>query len=212
MIIHFDMDGVLCDIGTPIREGKDKSEIGFFLNLKPIPGAIQAFQQLSKLHECHILSTAPWSKPNAWEEKRLWVEEHLGEAAFKRLTLSHNKHLLIGDILIDDRTANGAGEFKGLHILFGQPPFETWDEVLAFILEGDIDAEFLQQELLKAIDRMLQDCDETQFPTICQMRRTNQGFDMAREYIAQKIASTDGMTIQRAIYETEQEYSINPTE
>jgi hypothetical protein len=27
--------------------------------------------------------------------------------------LSHNKHLNMGDYLIDDRTANGAGQFTG---------------------------------------------------------------------------------------------------
>ena len=37
---------------------------------------------------------------------------------WKRIFLTHRKDLLMGDILIDDRTANGAGEFKGKLILF----------------------------------------------------------------------------------------------
>jgi 5'(3')-deoxyribonucleotidase len=58
----------------------------------------------------------------------------LGEAAKKRLILSHNKHLNIGDYLIDDRTANGAGKFTGMHIHFGTERFPDWDSVVSYLL------------------------------------------------------------------------------
>ena len=35
-----------------------------------------------------------------------------------------------GDILIDDRTANGAGDFSGRHVHFGSPEFPDWQSVL----------------------------------------------------------------------------------
>jgi 5'-nucleotidase len=45
------------------------------------------------------------------------------------MTISHLKNMLIGDYLIDDRTANGAGEFKGELLRFGwHYENETWNE------------------------------------------------------------------------------------
>ena len=35
---------------------------------------------------------------------------------------------------IDDRTANGAGQFKGEHIHFGSEKFPDWNSVLAYLL------------------------------------------------------------------------------
>jgi hypothetical protein len=44
------------------------------------------------------------------------------------------KGLLIGDYLIDDRTANGAGEFTGKHIHFATDEYPNWDIVLKELL------------------------------------------------------------------------------
>jgi 5'(3')-deoxyribonucleotidase len=143
-ILYFDMDGVLADFHRAIREkvtpelavqyGTDVDQIpGIFNDLHPIPGAIFAFEELSRLYDVYILSTAPWGNPEAWMEKRLWVEKHLGDLAHKRLILSHNKHLNRGDYLIDDRLANGADRFEGEHILFGGDEFPTWLEVLKYL-------------------------------------------------------------------------------
>lgn len=143
-IIYFDMDGVLADFHRAIKEkvtpelaakyGTDIDQIpGIFNDLYPIPGAIFAFKELSRSYDCYILSTAPWGNPEAWMEKRLWVEKHLGELGHKRLILSHNKHLNRGDYLIDDRLANGADRFEGEHLLFGGDAFPGWYEVLKYL-------------------------------------------------------------------------------
>ncbi|GEM_PF-4512743 len=39
-----------------------------------------------------------------------------------------------GDYLIDDRIKNGAGNFAGEHIHFGQDGYETWNEVIQYLL------------------------------------------------------------------------------
>ena len=98
-----------------------------------MPGAIDAFKRLSEKNDVYILSTAPWGNASAWSDKYEWVEGNLGSAATKRLILSHNKHLNIGDYLIDDRTANGAGEFQGEHIHFGKEEFPDWESVLTYL-------------------------------------------------------------------------------
>jgi len=40
---------------------------------------------------------------------------------------------MIGDYLIDDRTVNGAGEFKGELIQFGTEKFPNWEVVLDYL-------------------------------------------------------------------------------
>ena len=75
-------------------------------------------KNLTEHFDVYILSTAPWNNPSAWSDILLWVQKHLGDIAYKRLILSSNKNLNAGDYLIDDRTANGASDFKGEHIHF----------------------------------------------------------------------------------------------
>ncbi|WP_440999505.1 5' nucleotidase, NT5C type [Fodinibius sp. SL11] len=143
-IVYIDMDNVLVDFERGVgqlsketyREYEDDlDEVpGFFRDLPPIEGALEAFHKLSEHYDLYILSTAPWRNPSAWIDKLLWVKKHLPDAAHKRLILSHNKHLNRGDYLIDDRTANGAGEFTGEHIHFGEEPFQDWDAVLEYLL------------------------------------------------------------------------------
>lgn len=130
------MDGVLADYEgkANYKDNPEKEATGFFVDLEPIEGAADAFRNLSEHYDCYILTTVPWSSPVAWGEKRIWVEKHLGEYGFKRLMTSHRKDLHIGDFLIDDRTVNGAGEFKGEHIHFGTEKFPNWNAVIDYLL------------------------------------------------------------------------------
>jgi 5'(3')-deoxyribonucleotidase len=99
----------------------------------PIPGAIEGYNKLNKLgHDVYILSTAPWENPSAWSDKLIWVKKYIGKIAHKKLILSHNKNLNKGDFLIDDRIANGAGDFKGELIRFGSEKFPNWDSVINY--------------------------------------------------------------------------------
>jgi 5'(3')-deoxyribonucleotidase len=144
--LFIDMDGVLVDLkgeinkfsemmpGLVNRYGADIDKIpGLFKDPRPVNGAADAFNRLSEVFDVYILSTAPWDNPDAWTHKRLWVEKHLGKAAYKRLILSHHKNLCQGDYLIDDRTANGAGEFNGELIQFGSTEFPNWQAVLTYL-------------------------------------------------------------------------------
>jgi len=141
--IFIDLDGVMVDLEAHVvaRHGQQGlAKIGMltnvdkqlFLDPPPIKGAIEAVKKLAEKHEIFFLSTAPWSNSQAWMDKRIWVQRNLGKFAHKRLILSHRKDLLMGDFLIDDRTKNGAGEFKGKLLQFGTPEFPNWDAVLNF--------------------------------------------------------------------------------
>jgi len=138
-IVYIDMDGVLADydLVAANKTDSEKRVEGLFQNLPQIPGAIAAVNRLfdSGLYEIYFLSTAPWSNPYAWKEKRVWIEHQFGdEVCMKKLILSHNKGLLKGDYLIDDRKVNGVEEFEGKHIHFGSEEFPDWTSVLNFLL------------------------------------------------------------------------------
>ena len=146
-ILYIDMDNVLVNFQSGINaltnEEKEafKDDLddvpGIFSKMKPVEGAIDAYKELSKHFDVYILSTAPWNNPSAWTDKLLWVQKYLGDLAYKRLILTHNKNLNAGDFLIDDRTANGAGEFKGEHIHFLSERFKNWDDVLGYLISTD---------------------------------------------------------------------------
>ena len=141
--IYVDMDGVLVDFESGIQNLSPEDQKRYknrydaapdiFDLMDPMPGALEAFAWLRENFEVYILSTAPWRNPKAWMSKRLWVSKYLGKSANKRLILSHNKHLCSGDFLIDDRTANGAGEFEGELIQFGKGQFKGWPEVISYL-------------------------------------------------------------------------------
>ena len=105
-----------------------------FHDLKPIEGAIEGVKWLMEFYEVYFLSTPMWNVPMSFTGKRIWLEKHFGKLAEKRLILSHRKDLAIGDYLIDDRTKNGAGEFKGEHIHFGTEKFPDWQSVLDYLV------------------------------------------------------------------------------
>lgn len=151
-LLFVDMDGVLVDFYKGVKAYypdfdryavERQREItaalsarhGFFTGLEPIPGAPEAFFRLADFFDVYILSTPDWYGVNSWTEKRIWVEDHLGERAFKRLILSHNKGLFSGRALIDDRLRNGVDRFTGEHIHFGTDKFPDWKAVLKYLLE-----------------------------------------------------------------------------
>ena len=138
------MDNVLINFPSGIERISDEHRCvfeshyddvpGIFALMDPIDGALDGFNRLSVVYNTYILSTAPWDNPSAWTDKLLWVQKYMGQAAYKRLILSHRKNLNLGDYLIDDRVQNGAGEFTGEHIHFRTERFKNWDAVLDYLL------------------------------------------------------------------------------
>jgi 5'-nucleotidase len=141
--LYIDMDNVLVDFPSGIAQLSNEQQSqyegvldevpGIFSLMDPMPGAIEAYTELSALFDTYILSTAPWENSSAWSDKINWVKKYLGDVAHKRLILSHHKNLNIGDYLIDDRLKNGADKFLGEHIYFGEGNFPDWGAVLDYL-------------------------------------------------------------------------------
>ena len=143
-VVWIDMDGVLVDFSKQVEivlnrsphlraeyEGRYDHIPGIFRTAPPIEGAIEAINKLAESgkYELYIATAAPWGNPMAAMDKRFWIEEHFGNLFKKKMVISHLKNMLIGDYLIDDRTANGAGEFNGELLRFGWAyETETWNE------------------------------------------------------------------------------------
>jgi len=142
-IVYVDMDNTIVDFKSGIeklsKEDQEKFKDNFddhpeiFALMEPIDGAIKTLKELNKYFDLYILSTAPWDNPNAWKQKRDWIEKFFGKGEenifYKKVILSHHKDLNDGDILIDDRPNNGAENFKGSWIHFATDDFPDWDSV-----------------------------------------------------------------------------------
>jgi 5'(3')-deoxyribonucleotidase len=139
-ILYIAMDDVLADLAHAIEHvdpavraahAQNLDEIpGIFSDLKPVPGALDAFRRLSEAYHTYILSTAPWKNPGAWQDKLDWVQKHLGYVGYKRLIISPDRHLSKGDYLIDAQPNKGALPFEGEWIRFGSAQYPDWKAVL----------------------------------------------------------------------------------
>lgn len=153
-IVHIDMDGVVADFKGAVaalaphldisehspKFGKREAELNrliesnpfIFHDLEPIHGAVGAVHSLAKRFDIYFLSTPMWNVVESFSGKRAWIGKYFPEVGKKRLILTHHKHLVIGDYLIDDRKMNGADRFTGRHIHFGTGEFPDWAHVVSF--------------------------------------------------------------------------------
>jgi 5'-nucleotidase len=147
--LYVDLDGVVVNFDSGVGKltqpqkdeylGRYDDVPGIFSIMEPISGAVEAVRILSDHYDLYFLSTAPWNNPSAWSDKLIWVKKHFGanegSIMYKKMIISSHKHLLVGDILIDDRKKNGADRFDGEFILFGSDQFPNWDVVLGHLVK-----------------------------------------------------------------------------
>jgi 5'(3')-deoxyribonucleotidase len=155
-ILLIDMDGVLVDLEKNIEDWFKKHPTlvskysehpdhipGIYREPEPIVGAVDAIHKLydSGKYDMYIVTTAPWGNPDSASDKRYWIEKYFGQIFHKKMVVTHQKQLVMGDYLIDDRLVNGAAEFCGEHLHFGinyqtgeLNPYPTWDSILEILL------------------------------------------------------------------------------
>lgn len=147
-ILHLDMDGVLADFVSAIKALSPNTDLQFyskevddicaanpyiFHTLPPIEGAIEAVKELFDLADVYFLSSPMAHVALSYAGKRVWLHNHFGDIAERKLILTHRKDLVMGDILVDDTDRNGAGEFKGIRIHFATEQFPDWKTTLPYL-------------------------------------------------------------------------------
>ncbi|WP_232787720.1 5' nucleotidase, NT5C type [Spongiibacter nanhainus] len=140
------MDHVLCDYKTGFARHKARfpdlafpqSEPGLYVDLDPLPGAIDSYRWLHNHPETAVfILTAPSiQNSHSYSEKRLWVERHLGMEVVENLIITPHKHLNRGDYLVDDMpSGKGQEHFGGELVLFGSKSFPDWRSVRDYFEE-----------------------------------------------------------------------------
>ena len=133
--VFIDLDDTMCDFSKSYRLLKPKYEYpqslyGFFRNLEPIKDSIESYNLLETKYDVWILTAPSIYNPLSYSEKREWVEKYLGFERCKKLIISPNKSLLIGDYLIDDNIHEG---FLGEHIHFGKK-YSDWESIIKYLM------------------------------------------------------------------------------
>lgn len=149
-IVLVDMDDTLVDF-SGFAAGLSRDDVWFhqpdghpeiFAKSVPVPGAVEAIRELQADFELHVVTAAPWLNEHAPSQKLAWIKHYFGKSEdspfYKRVTISHQKHLVQADYLIDDRPPK-FGEFTGTWIHFknicelDHPHFTEWTEVVAYL-------------------------------------------------------------------------------
>jgi len=138
------MDDVLADFSYGCEQhfkskkkgGFPKGKVGFFENLLPIDGAIEAVNKFREQKDIDVyILTAPSTRnPHSYSEKRIWVENYFDYQFTKNLIICANKSLLKGDILIDENiSGKGQENFEGELIHFSSDKYPNWSSVMEYL-------------------------------------------------------------------------------
>lgn len=85
----------------------------FWLNIPVQDGAYEVIERMYERYDCYILST-PWNGyPDCVRDKMEWMQKKLPFFSTKKMIFTHHKHLLRGEVLIDDHPKN-INSFNGL--------------------------------------------------------------------------------------------------
>lgn len=141
--LHFDMDNVLVDFASGIAkldaktsskyEGRLYDVLGIFALMEPIPGAIETVHLLAKKYDVFIFFYNTLEQSFCLADKVACETKYFDDVFHKCLILSHNKDLLKGDYLIDDRLKHGADTFDGERIQFYSKHFPDWAPVVEYL-------------------------------------------------------------------------------
>lgn len=127
-ILYLDMDEVLVNFESstriPLEEKKQYNhprmyDYGFFLELTPVPGAIEFVEFILKEEywDVYILTQPVTNSPSSYAEKAAWVARYL-PALKGKIIMTQDKSLHYGHVLVDD---NPKWEtFQGKFFLFNK--------------------------------------------------------------------------------------------
>jgi 5'(3')-deoxyribonucleotidase len=116
-LVYIDLDDTIADfIGSPrFVSGFDEAfmhEPRFFLDLKPVRGALVAVRQIIRMgYDVQILSQPVAQSAHSYSEKVQWIGMHFPELVGK-INLTQDKGLFKGEFLIDDNAEKWKDKFE----------------------------------------------------------------------------------------------------
>ena len=88
-IVYIDMDGVLVDFESGVNKQSAETLKRFtgeydniphiFSMMNPIPGALEAVEQLRYAYDLYVLSSSPWHNSTAPSDKLAWIKHYFGD-------------------------------------------------------------------------------------------------------------------------------------
>ena len=99
----------------------------FWQRMDPMYGAVNVIKRLNEKFEIYI-ATLPQYNGVCVQERVDWLKVHLPFIPESKFIFIHNKDILHGDILVDDRPEN-LKDFKGIKILFLQPYNKVYERL-----------------------------------------------------------------------------------
>ncbi len=117
---HFDHLGGPGYDQTTLQRAFDHPDL--YDRLEPIPGATEAILAMDDAgFDVFICSTPTWTNPGCVAGKLADVDALLGSGWTRKLILTHDKTVVSGDVLIDDKpTITGAHTPSWRHLMFDQ--------------------------------------------------------------------------------------------
>ena len=91
--------------------------------------AMKALKLLLECYNIYIVAPCPSYDAGYIKDVQEWTKAHVSVPAFGHLVFTNQRHLLLGDYLID---ATPCKDFMGTQLHFGDDTFKTWEEVIAF--------------------------------------------------------------------------------
>lgn len=78
---------------------------GWAQQLQVIEGAKEAVKEIEEVADLFILTAPVWSSQTWGYDRCQWLKQHF-DIGYKRVIITHAKHLVHGDVFLDDKPSN----------------------------------------------------------------------------------------------------------
>ncbi len=95
----------------------------------PASSSQKAFRRLLESYQVYIVAPADSNSKGEIDETMAWMLDTFDAPAYNHLIFTNERHLLMGDYLIDTTPCDG---FFGTVVTLGTDPFKTWEEIITF--------------------------------------------------------------------------------
>ena len=102
-------------------------------NGEAVSASLKGVEFLARRFDLRFVVDGPGDGWQEMEDKRSWLEEHIGVHAWERTVLATRKDMLLGDYLIDAHPDECSGDgVMGTVVRLGAPDFRDWEETITF--------------------------------------------------------------------------------